>query len=46
VGNAKLVGVGVAVGNSPQFGKGSPFVMVLTGERHQPVKAARPKKRK
>jgi uncharacterized protein YkwD len=46
VGSAKLVGVGVAVGNSPQFGKGSPFVMVLTGTRHQPVKATRPKKRK
>jgi uncharacterized protein YkwD len=38
VGNAKLLGVGVAVGNSPQFGKGSPFVMVLLGTRHEAPK--------
>lgn len=38
-GNAKLVGVGVAVGKSPQFGKGSPFVMVLMGTRHEAPKA-------
>ncbi len=48
VGNAKLVGVGVAVGNSPQFGKGSPFVMVLLGTRHEaPKKAVKaPRRRK
>ncbi|TMA30153.1 MAG: hypothetical protein E6J88_06330 [Deltaproteobacteria bacterium] len=40
VGNSKLVGVGVAVGTSPQFGKGAPFVMVLMGTRHQGAKAA------
>ena len=41
-GNAKLVGVGVAVGNSPQFGKGAPFVMVLMGTRHEaPAKAGK-----
>lgn len=39
-GAAKLVGVGVALGKSPQFGKGSPFVMVLLGTRHD-AKAGR-----
>jgi uncharacterized protein YkwD len=46
VGNAKLIGVGVAVGNSPRFGKGSPFVMVLTGTRHAAPKKAVKGKRK
>jgi uncharacterized protein YkwD len=47
VANAKLIGVGVAVGNSPQFGKGSPFVMVLTGIRHAaPARKAVKGKRK
>ncbi len=46
VGAAKLIGVGVAVGNSPQFGKGSPFVMVLQGTRHDTGKKAPPKPRK
>ena len=46
VGAAKLIGVGVAVGNSPQFGKGSPFVMVLQGTRHETGKKAAPKPRK
>jgi len=45
LGDAKLIGVGVAVGRSPQFGKNSPFVMVLLGTRHAPTKAA-PKKRR
>ena len=45
IGAAKLIGVGVAVGNSPQFGKGSPFVMVLQGTRHDARKPA-PKPRK
>ena len=45
-GAAKLIGVGVAVGNSPQFGKGSPFVMVLQGSRHATGKKANPAPRK
>jgi uncharacterized protein YkwD len=44
VGDAKLVGVGVAVGRSPQFGKNSPFVMVLMGTRHGAAKAPARKK--
>ena len=44
VGAARLIGVGVAVGNSPQFGKGSPFVMVLQGTRHETGKKAPPLK--
>jgi hypothetical protein len=43
VGDSKLVGVGVSVGRSPQFGKNSPFVMVLLGTRHTPVKVTRKK---
>jgi uncharacterized protein YkwD len=39
VGDARLVGVGVAVGRSPQFGKNSPFVIVLMGTRHGAAKA-------
>lgn len=46
LGDAKLVGAGVSVGRSPQFGKNSPFVMVLLGTRHAPVKALGKKKRK
>lgn len=38
VGDARLVGVGIAVGRSPQFGKNSPFVMVLMGTRHSAPK--------
>jgi uncharacterized protein YkwD len=34
VGNAKLVGVGVGVGTSPQFGKNSTFVVILMGKKH------------
>jgi uncharacterized protein YkwD len=33
VGDAKLVGVGVAVGTSQQFGKNSSFVVVLVGKK-------------
>jgi uncharacterized protein YkwD len=44
LGDAKLVGVGVAVGRSPNYGKNSPFVMVLLGTRHAPAKATRKKK--
>lgn len=43
-GNAKLVGVGVGVGTSPQFGKNSPFVMVFMGTRHEAAKATHRKK--
>jgi uncharacterized protein YkwD len=46
LGEAKLYGVGVAVGRSPAFGKNSPFVMVLLGTRHPPPKAAPKKKHK
>jgi uncharacterized protein YkwD len=44
-GNAKLVGVGVAQGNSPQFGKNSAFVVVILGS-HQDAKGAPAKKGK
>jgi uncharacterized protein YkwD len=45
VGDAKLVGVGVGVGSSPQFGKNSTYVVILMGKKHgaAPAKAA-PKK--
>jgi uncharacterized protein YkwD len=33
VGDAKAVGVGVGVGNSPQFGKNSTYVVILMGKR-------------
>ena len=33
VGDAKLVGVGVGVGTSPQFGKNSTYVVILLGKR-------------
>ena len=33
VGDAKLVGVGVSVGTSQQFGKNSSFVVVLVGKK-------------
>lgn len=45
LGDARLIGVGVAVGRSPAYGKNSPFVMVLLGTRHAPAKAVK-KKRK
>ena len=39
-------GVGVAVGRSPQYGKNSPFIMVLLGTRHAAPKAVGKVKRK
>lgn len=41
VGKGNLVGVGVALGRSPQFGKNAPFVVVFFGTRHAKP-AARP----
>jgi uncharacterized protein YkwD len=46
VGDAKLVGVGVGIGSSPQFGKNSTYVVILMGKKpsakapaaRQPVK--------
>lgn len=40
VGKGNLVGVGVALGRSPQFGKNAPFVVVFFGTRHQAPKGA------
>ena len=34
VGDANLVGVGVGIGSSPQFGKNSAYVVVLIGKKH------------
>ena len=34
VGDAKLVGVGVGIGSSQQFGKNSSYVIILMGKRH------------
>lgn len=39
VGDAKLVGVGVGIGSSPQFGKNSTYVVILVGKKHGPAKA-------
>ena len=44
--SAKLVGVGVALGRSPQFGKNAPFVVAFFGTRHGPAKRAAPPKKK
>jgi uncharacterized protein YkwD len=38
VGDAKLVGVGVGIGNSPQFGKNSAYVVILVGKKHGAAK--------
>jgi uncharacterized protein YkwD len=43
---AKLVGVGVALGRSPQFGKNSPFVVAFFGTRHKAQKKMAPKRKK
>jgi uncharacterized protein YkwD len=40
MGTAKLVGIGVALGRSPNFGKNSPFVVAFFGTRHAPAKKA------
>jgi uncharacterized protein YkwD len=39
--DAKLVGVGVGVGTSPQFGKNSTYVVILMGKKHA-VKGSTP----
>ncbi|MGE5048678.1 MAG: CAP domain-containing protein [Deltaproteobacteria bacterium] len=39
VGDAKLVGIGTAVGVSPNFGKNSTYVIILMGKKHE-AKAA------
>jgi len=41
VGDAKLIGVGVGIGSSPQFGKNSTYVVILTGKKHGAAKAAK-----
>ena len=41
VGDAKLVGIGVGVGSSPQFGKNSTYVVILMGKKHA-VKGSAP----
>jgi uncharacterized protein YkwD len=42
VSDAKLVGVGVGVGSSPQFGKNSTYVVILMGKKHaKPPTAAK-----
>jgi uncharacterized protein YkwD len=46
MGNAKLVGIGVALGRSPQFGKNAPFVVGFFGTRHPPGKKAAPPRKK
>lgn len=46
VSSAKLVGVGVALGRSPQFGKNAPFVVAFFGTRHGAAKKAAPHKKK
>lgn len=39
VGDASLVGVGVGIGSSPQFGRNSTYVVVLLGKKHGAAKA-------
>lgn len=49
VSDAKLVGVGVGIGTSPQFGKNSTFVVILMGKKHgakAPAAARQPVKKK
>jgi hypothetical protein len=49
VGDAKLVGVGVGVGSSPQFGKNSTYVVILMGKKHAgkaPAAAKQPVKKR
>jgi uncharacterized protein YkwD len=47
IGNGKLLGVGVAVGSSIQFGKNSTFVVVLLGSaKEAPAPVKRPVKKK
>jgi uncharacterized protein YkwD len=44
VGDAKLVGVGVGIGSSPQFGKNSAYVVILMGKRQAGTAAGAAKK--
>ena len=49
VGDAKLVGVGVGIGSSPQFGKNSAYVVILMGKKQAakaPAAARQPVKKK
>jgi hypothetical protein len=49
VGDAKLVGVGVGIGRSQQFGKNSTYVVVLMGKKHgakAPAAARQPARKK
>lgn len=46
VSSARLVGVGVALGRSPQFGKNAPFVVAFFGTRHSAPKKPAPRKKK
>jgi len=49
IGDAKLVGVGVGIGSSPQFGKNSAYVVVLMGKKHAakaPAAARQPVRKK
>ncbi len=44
--DAKLVGIGVGVGPSQQFGKNSTYVVILMGKAKAPAAASRPVKKK
>ena len=49
MGDAKLVGVGVGIGSSPQFGKNSAYVVILMGKKQAakaPAAARQPVKKK
>jgi uncharacterized protein YkwD len=46
VGDAKLVGIGTAVGVSPSFGKNSTYVIVLMGKKHEAKATTKTKKPK
>ena len=49
VGDARLIGVGVGVGSSPQFGKNSTYVVILMGKKpgaKGPAAARQPVKKK
>ena len=41
VGDAKLVGIGTAVGVSPSFGRNSTYVIILMGKKHEGKAAAK-----
>jgi uncharacterized protein YkwD len=46
VGDAKLVGIGTAVGVSPNFGRNSTYVIILMGKKHEGKAAAKKPARK